>query len=214
MVKSTLSDKKILIVDDEDTIRFLLAEMLQQLGYRTSEAANKTEAVQMVKASTFDLIFIDMVYANADYNGFDIINIIQGLQPNSQIIILTAKPSMHSAIQALRCRIFDYLEKPIDLEILSAVTSAAFAKPTKRAERTVVAQENNSTSPAVTLTNRESDILKMLVKGFSYSEIGQHLDCKTSTIQWHIKNIYRKLGVTSKSEAVYEALCTNLIDIN
>ena len=208
MVDSNPSDKRILIIDDEATVRFLLMEMLQQLGYKAAEASNKTEAAQMINTSTFDLIFIDMIYANADYNGFDIIDIIQEIQPNCQIVILTAKPSMSSAIQALRCRIFDYLEKPIDLEILSAVTSTAFA------ESTAATQKSISSTPSIILTDRESDILNMLAKGFSYSEVGKHLNCKTSTIQWHIKNIYRKLGVTSKSEAVYEALCMNLIEIN
>ena len=207
MTEQGLLDRKILIIDDEETIRFLLKEMLLKLGYESDEAANKESAVHMLESSTYDLVFVDMVYINADYDGFDIINIIQEVQPRCQVVILTAKPSMNSAIQALRQRIFDYLEKPICIEVLSAVTTAAFESSRK---------EDTSIQPTtdIALTNREIDILKMLAKGFSYAEVGKHLDCKTSTIQWHIKNIYRKLGVTSKSEAVYEALCMNLIDIN
>ena len=209
MVERQLSDKQILVIDDEDTIRFLLKEMLMTLGYEATEASSKEDAVLKLNAIDFDLIFVDIFYTNADYNGFDIIDIIKEAQPNCKVVILTAKPSMNTAVKALRCRILDYLEKPICLDVLTSITELAFKTDHISAEKDI----HEKASGDITLTKRESEILELLAKGFSYAEAGQYLDCKISTVQWHVKNIYRKLDVTSKSEAVYEALCMKLIDI-
>jgi len=208
-----LSSKKILVIDDEETIRFLLTEMLQQLGHEVEGASNKDDVVLLMHTTKFDLIFVDMVYANADYNGLDLIEIIKDMQPECQIVILTAKPSMDSAIKALRFRIFDYLEKPIQMDVLTSVVYAALAESHANALSPSSDSPKSAIASNVSLTMKETDILQMLAKGFSYAEVATHLECQTSTIQWHIKNIYKKLGVTSKSEAVYEALCMQLINI-
>jgi len=63
------------------------------------------------------------------------------------------------------------------------------------------------------LSEREKEMLLLLAKGFSYSESASFLGCSISTIQTHVKRTYRKLGVNSRSEAVYEALQLGLIDI-
>ena len=62
-------------------------------------------------------------------------------------------------------------------------------------------------------TKREYEVLNMLAKGYRYSEIAVSLHCKISTVQTHVKNLYSKLEVHSRSEAVYEAMCLGLIEI-
>ena len=62
-------------------------------------------------------------------------------------------------------------------------------------------------------TKREYEVLNMLAKGYRYSEIAVSLHCKISTVQTHVKNLYSKLEVHSRSEAVYEAMCLGLIKI-
>ncbi len=61
------------------------------------------------------------------------------------------------------------------------------------------------------LTPKELDVLNLLMRGFKYAEIGRTLSCSTSTINTHIKSIYRKLQVSSKTEAVFEARSMNII---
>ena len=63
------------------------------------------------------------------------------------------------------------------------------------------------------MTERERDVLILLAKGFSYSESSEFLGCGVSTVQTHVKRIYRKLNVNSKSEAVFEALKLSLIEL-
>jgi len=203
------TNKNILIIDDEETIRLLLKEMLIPLGYVATTAADKEEALQQINTTTFDLIFVDIFYAHADYTGFDIIDIIQQTLPHCQVVVLTSQPSMDSAVQALRCRVLDYLEKPISLDVLTAITKTAF-------DHNMTYEQSVKTKRLANnpLTQRETEILEFLAKGFSYAEASEHLNCKVSTLQWHIKNIYRKMNVSSKSEAIYEALCMNIITLH
>lgn len=63
------------------------------------------------------------------------------------------------------------------------------------------------------VTEREKEVLLLLGKGFSYSESATFLGCSVSTIQTHIKRVYRKLQVNSKTEAIYEAIKMGLIDL-
>lgn len=60
---------------------------------------------------------------------------------------------------------------------------------------------------------RECQVLTLLAKGCAYSDVAAYLGCKISTIQTHVKNIYSKMGVHSRAEAVHEALKTGLIQI-
>ncbi len=63
------------------------------------------------------------------------------------------------------------------------------------------------------LTVREREVLLLLAKGFSYAESSDFLGCKVSTLQTHVKRIYRKLQVNSKSEAVFEAQQLGILEL-
>lgn len=65
---------------------------------------------------------------------------------------------------------------------------------------------------AIGLTPKEEKLLSLFAKGFTYRESAEQLDCKLSTVQTHAKKIYKKLGVHSRSEAVYEAIGSGLIE--
>lgn len=73
--------------------------------------------------------------------------------------------------------------------------------------------ENITTTPGLSLTKREEEVLWGIAKGMTYREVASHLEISTHTVPSHVKNIYRKLQVHSKSEAVFEALQLGLIKI-
>jgi DNA-binding NarL/FixJ family response regulator len=64
----------------------------------------------------------------------------------------------------------------------------------------------------ILLTDREKQILKLFVNGFSYKEVGNQLDVKLDTVRSHIRNMYRKLNVRSKTEAVMKIIETGIVD--
>jgi DNA-binding NarL/FixJ family response regulator len=69
-------------------------------------------------------------------------------------------------------------------------------------------------TPLPSLTEREIDILWGIAKGFTYGDIAERLDISRNTVMTHIKNIYRKLEVNSRGEAVYAAITQNIINIS
>jgi len=72
----------------------------------------------------------------------------------------------------------------------------------------------NKTEAANPLTARENEVLNLIAKGYSYDEIASAFDLSTNTIRTHIRNIYRKLAVTSRSEAIFEAAHLGFIDLS
>ncbi len=110
----------ILIVDDEDTLRYFLKRVLEDEGYQVSEAANGQSALDLLARETFDLALVDLRMAGVD--GLEVMRHFRQQSPETQIIILTAYASVPSAVEALRHGAHDYLTKPFDTgELLVSV---------------------------------------------------------------------------------------------
>jgi DNA-binding response OmpR family regulator len=106
MSKST----KILVVDDEPTIRETLAEMLNVEGREIVTAASGEEALALLQKETFDLMLLDLIMPGLD--GLQVMEKVHKMAPNTIIIMLTAHGTLPSAIQAMRHGAHDYLLKP------------------------------------------------------------------------------------------------------
>ena len=111
---------RILVVDDEEHIRFLLSEKLLQHGYDVSTAASGEEAVATLQRDEYDLLLLDLKMPGMD--GLQVMGEARKLAPNTVVIMLTAHATLDSAIEALRQGGHDYLIKPSSTEeILSSV---------------------------------------------------------------------------------------------
>ncbi|MFQ5582286.1 MAG: response regulator [Mariprofundaceae bacterium] len=203
----------ILVVDDDGLIREVMHAALTRQGHRVQLGSDLATARKALIGNTFDLIFLDIVYPDQKYSGFDIMNDIRKYQPGAPIVLMTAYPSTESAVEALHKNAFDYLMKPIKLDELKQVTKRALRYKAKLDEaRRIRERLDIRHSHNVRLTDREKDILRLFAKGFTFKETAMHLGCKPSTIQSYAKQLYRKLGVHSRSEAVFEAIHLSLID--
>jgi DNA-binding response OmpR family regulator len=111
----------ILIVDDENTLRYFLRRTLQAEGYRVSEAADGQTALDLLEQEAFDLALVDLRMAGVD--GLEVMRQFRQRSPNTQIIIMTGYASVPSAVEALRQGAHDYLTKPFSIEEL--LTSVA-----------------------------------------------------------------------------------------
>ncbi len=116
-----MSSRTILIIDDEINLRRSLALILQESGYLVSTAANAAEALQMLTAGAYDLIFLDLQLP--DRNGVEVLPDIRKIYPDTPVLILTAHATLKSAIEAVRHGARDYLLKPIKPEQLLRRTS-------------------------------------------------------------------------------------------
>jgi len=113
---TTLSRPKILIVDDEPNIRFVLERALRHEGYQLETAANGQEAIARLSAAAppYDLLLLDLKMDPVD--GGEVLKFARAQDPDVVVIILTAHASLESAVEALRLGAFDYLFKPVTPE--------------------------------------------------------------------------------------------------
>ncbi|GMQ99700.1 MAG: hypothetical protein BMS9Abin18_0525 [Zetaproteobacteria bacterium] len=206
--------ENILVIDDDPLICEILATMLARQGYSAESAADINAARTCVSRDSFDLVFLDIVFPGQKHSGFDIMHCIREYQPDCPVVLITAYPSTETAVEALHQNAFDYLMKPLKFEEVETVTNRALRYKTKQDE---MIQSNGcmdmKNTGGVQLTDREYDILGLLAKGLSFREMALHFGCKISSVQTHTKQIYRKLGVHSRAEAVHEALQLKIIQL-
>ena len=100
----------ILVVDDEESIRFFLQEMLEREGYQVVTAASGEQALRCIQAEEFDLALLDLKMAGI--GGMEVIAALRQRWPDTVIIVLTAHASLETAVDALRHGAHDYLFKP------------------------------------------------------------------------------------------------------
>ncbi|MDP8267183.1 MAG: response regulator [Candidatus Tenebribacter davisii] len=111
--------KHILIVDDEQTIRELCKELLEEEGYEVTLAVDGQDALDKMDFDVFDLFLIDM--AMPRIGGFELMKMIKHKQPLAVVVILTGFSSIDGAVKAVHAGAFQYLSKPINSEELFEV---------------------------------------------------------------------------------------------
>lgn len=105
--------QRILIVDDEETIRLSLKEGLMDLDYQVRTAANSTEALQEMGSFKPQIVFLDMRLAGK--NGLELIPRIKEIDRETEVVIMTAYGDIQTAVKAIKEGAFDYINKPFDL---------------------------------------------------------------------------------------------------
>lgn len=114
---------RILLVDDQRSLRRSLSLMLQSAGFETAEAATGTEALGMLKNKDYDLVISDLRMEGM--SGTDLLREIRATKPALPVIIITAYGSIESAVDAMRLGAFDYLTKPFrELDIIEKIRSS------------------------------------------------------------------------------------------
>jgi two-component system response regulator FlrC len=113
---------RILVVDDEEGIRSFLAESLELDGHQIEEAASGEEALERLRAKSFDLVLTDLRMPGM--GGMQLLETVQAEQPEVEFIVLTAHGNVESAVQAMKLGAFDFIQKPVsgpaELRLLAA----------------------------------------------------------------------------------------------
>lgn len=114
---------RILVVDDEEGIRFTVGSLLRKEGFEVDEAAGHNDAISCFFTAKYDLAFVDIMLAGD--NGIDLLRDIKAVSPATQVVMITGNPNVESAIGAVRQGAFDYISKPIRYETLLMITRHA-----------------------------------------------------------------------------------------
>jgi len=118
---------RILVVDDEETIRGILSRVLGQEGYEVTVAESGEKALEAFRKDPYPLVITDIRMAGM--SGMELLEEIRGIHSETQVIIMTSYASLETAIQAMRSGAYDYLVKPFeDLDLVTATISRATEK--------------------------------------------------------------------------------------
>ena len=156
-----------------------------------------------------------------DVSGIDVIRELKALCPECNVLVITTFGDEKTVTAALEAGADGYLLKGTALEELKrdiralrdggSPLSPMIARKLLNRLQTKAAEEKPSPPPKPRLTPREHEILDMIAKGFSYAETSKICGISAATVHSHLKSVYRKLEVHSKTEAVYEARRRKLI---
>jgi two-component system response regulator PilR (NtrC family) len=165
-----MTAKKVLIVDDETDICELIEITLMRMDIASQSAHNISDAKQLLETEHFDLCLTDMRLP--DGNGIDLVEHVQQNYDDIPIAVFTAHGNMESAVKALKAGAFDFVSKPVDIQILRNLVSAATTFPEK-VETNKSQISITGESPAVkTLLNNISKLARNQAPVFIHGESG------------------------------------------
>lgn len=175
------------------------------------------DGLRLIEQS-IDVLLVDL--ALPDGSGLDLITLAHQ-KLTCKILVISVFGDVRNVVRAIECGADGYLLKGADtLEVASAIRtvlaggapiSPAVAGHILSRVRGNLARAEKEPKPAVTLTPKEVVILERLAKGLSFKEVARLEDISHHTVGDHVKAIYRKLAVNSRSEAVFEAVQAGLI---
>lgn len=212
---------RILLTEDDRPVRDRLAALLHGWsgGELVGVCATLSESLEAIGGKPIDLLITDLKLP--DGNGIDAIRALRRTQPEAEAMVISVLADEAVVLEAIEAGASGYLLKDADsIDLIEAVTElmAGRSPISSRIARVLVrrlGERSASGTPAQgaqgLLTAREMDILWGVAKGFTYAELAERLGISRQTVPVHVRNIYRKLEASNRSEAVFEATRLGLI---
>ena len=213
-----MTNKKVLIVDDEEHIRELIKFNLKKEGYDIEVAVNGTEALNIIREIKFDLILLDLMLPEID--GLEVCKEIRRNEETSDIpvMMITAKGEEFDKVLGLELGADDYITKPFSIRELMARVKALLRRSNVKKEENIIkfgdvvvnfkTREVTKGTQNVELTLKEFELLKLLIKNkgniltrellldqiWGYEYIGE-----TRTVDVHIRHLRKKIESDDKN---------------
>jgi len=202
----------ILLVDDHEVVRQGLRAYLDAQPDFTviGEAASGEEAVEAAMEFLPDVMLMDLVMSGM--GGVEATRKVKGVTPRTQIVVLTSYHQDEFIFPALQAGAISYVLKDVAMEdLVDAIRKAARGEAVlhpRVAERVI--QEINGAkggvfNPFTELTNREMEVLRLIARGMSNSDIAEELFISENTVKGHVSNILSKLQLADRTQAAVYA---------
>ena len=167
-----MTKKLVLIIDDEPVICELIEITLARMGLNSRSAMNLSDARQLLETEHFDLCLTDMRLPDGD--GIEMVTYVQHHHPEIPIAVITAHGNMELAVKALKAGAFDFVSKPVDIQILRNLVSSAITLPSEESRGDITSKTSiTGQSPVVTaLSKKISKLARSQAPVFIHGESG------------------------------------------
>jgi DNA-binding NarL/FixJ family response regulator len=203
---------RVLIADDHAIVRDGLKRILAATTdlQVAGEAATGDEALALVKASEYDVAMLDM--SMPGLSGIDLIKRLRLEKPKLRILVLSMHGESQYAARALKAGASGYLNKDSAAELLVGAIRKIAAGGVHVGEAAAASLlQSGEKAPHEALSDREFEVLRLLVEGLSPTEIGERLHLSVKTVSTHKTRILEKLALGSTAELVRYALEHRLV---
>jgi DNA-binding response OmpR family regulator len=195
--------KRVLCVEDDCETAALIAEELADRGYQVDVAHNGSQGLAAILRSAPDLVLADVNMPVM--SGFDLLERVTALEPRfvrMPFVFLTALADHDNELKGWRLGADDYVTKPVDFDVLAAVIASRL----RRVARNALWPRH------IDLCGREREALTWAARGKTFAEIGEILGLSRRTVEFHLDNARRKLGVPTRTQALIKATLGELIE--
>jgi RNA polymerase sigma factor (sigma-70 family) len=203
-----MNDATVFLVDDDASVRDALSLLLSLKGMRTQLFAAAETFLETYRPEWRGCVLTDL--RMPAMSGLDLQQTMRDRGISLPVVVLTAHGDVSTARMALKSGAFDFLEKPIDDEILLDVLRNAIREDSL--QRDVQRTEDAARSLLERLTPRERDVLNLLVEGLSQRDIAARLDISPRTVEVYKARMMEKLRCRSLAEVVRTAIAAASAD--
>jgi DNA-binding response OmpR family regulator len=193
---------KLLCVEDDRDTASLICEELVDRGFSVRVAYNGRDGLASILEEPPDLVLSDV--GMPGMSGFELLERLTRMEPRFEampFVFLTALGDHDNELKGWRLGADDYLTKPVDYDVLAALITARLS----RVARTAIWPKQ------VGLREREVETLTWAARGKTFWEIGEILGLSKRTVEFHLENARRKLGVATRTQALIKAATGHLI---
>lgn len=194
--------KRILCIEDDFDTASLICEELVDRGFEVETAHNGREGLTAILRRPPDLVISDV--GMPGMSGFDLLERLTAMEPRFEtmpFVFLTALGDHDNELKGWKLGADDYITKPVDYDVLAALVTARLA----RVARSAVWPTR------IGLREREVETLTWAARGKTFAEIGEILGLSKRTVEFHLENARRKLGVPTRTQALIKAAAGHLI---
>jgi DNA-binding NarL/FixJ family response regulator len=206
----------VLIADDHEVVRAGLRTLLKDTDIRiVAEATGGDAALKMAKKHKPDLVLLDV--RMPDGNGLDCLARIKLDLPDMPVVMFSSFDNPTYVARAVALGAAGYLSKSVSRDqLVKAIRTASggetiWSREELRRVTGALATPRSGSENEVSLTKRESEVLKQLAFGLTNKEIAQSLGISYETVKEHVQHILRKIGVSDRTQAAVWAVRRNLV---
>jgi NarL family two-component system response regulator LiaR len=206
---------RVLIIDDHDIVRQGLIVLLENFDEFEiiGDVSDARRGLELCVEQCPDVVLMDMVMPVMD--GITATKLVREKCPTTQVIALTSFNDEENIQKALKAGAISYLMKNVSVdELANAVRKASRGQATlaPEAAQVLIAAATRPPSVGHDLTDREREVLSLMIEGLNNREIAERLVISSSTVKNHVSSILDKLGTTSRTQAVALAVENKIIE--